>query len=1311
MTATLFAPKQPTTSKGGEPRPRSGLGRLLLASVALAILAVGGCETHDGPVFDPTSTDPSVAGGALGEVAALRSGVGGIEGLTASGPSGKRNLAAGDKVAAGETVQSRKGLEGTIVLRDGTSVVLHEDAHATFESSPKGAGLSLSKGGVSISRFPSADQGFELRVNNKSFSMISGRMNASTDQQGALVTVDAGETVFTGGGGDRLMTGDAIRLDAQGRFSREAAPRLAYRPPSEWVEPLAPRFLPPPPRTDVLRGIGTLTARTPGSGRKSETALDLTRHSVNVTIRDGVALTRIEEAFHNKSNRTVEGTYRFLLPSRASITRLALDVNGRIEEGEVLEKKRAARIFKTIVEDSVRPRDPALLEWKRGSTFTMKIFPIKAGETRRVFISYMEPMTAAAGHLRYVYPLGGAGGKVTVGSFSFEAEIETPLGLKQVRAPLYPAAVTAQGNRATVAFEATGFRPSTDLVVEYSPRDEPQEMRVATQTEKTGQSYAMMLLRPPVEATAKPTGSRVIALVDTSYGTTDEIRGLSAAVTVELLASLDRDDTFAVLSCDSGCRAMAPGFSPPSAEALRQAHDFLKGIEPGGASNLLGAFTEAFHMARGIGGPTNVIYVGDGVPTAGETDPGQLLRLLDRTRPAGVAVHTVGVGPDVDALLLDALAESLGGSSYQLSVGESPAVAAYGLARRVQSPGLSNVTVQWPAGIRDAYPQRIGFVPDGGEVAITAKMDRAHLSGEVVLRGTGTDGRIVERRYPLSINAAPVAPGFISRLWAKQHIDKLTLTGGAAKEIIDLSRRMRVASRLTSWIVLENQRMYDRFRVQRTDAETWDGEGAMFAQIPAEQQAQIAAGMDEDEAPGDAKDDALADGDFADDLDDLSASVGDGSLGSAIGSKASSGMGKSAGASASQPSPFYEPAPAKKPKGAPPAAAAPAMEAEAEESAKMAKSEDRERGSAKKKSIAGPTSKPSADLLGSNGYVSGGEIAGGGGLGTAWRPPPRCDNKPRYNVRISAGPPNPSAQALRKIDQRTAQVRQNPLSRNNHKRLVRLLARLGRIEQARAAAEEWRAADPLGTDALTYLADQIARHGDRFRAMRTYASIAEIDPGKAKFHRRLAQAYRDLGLFGAAAGHFRAAADSGGKPDDMRDYLYATAAAGWLPLLNEEANAALGDRKYRKVRKDVEALLTGVHTGLLPQWPDKDKGHGALTVKLVVDTPGAEIDLAVIDPLGRRVSGLWRRGATVRDLSAASVETLAVSSLRNGTYQVLVTQAAAVSGLAAAGAPITGKVVIKCRDKRRTIPFTITGSEIVAARVKYKKTKPRWKCW
>jgi hypothetical protein len=290
-------------------------------------------------------------------------------------------------------------------------------------------------------------------------------------------------------------------------------------------------------------------------------------------------------------------------------------------------------------------------------------------------------------------------------------------------------------------------------------------------------------------------------------------------------------------------------------------------------------------------------------------------------------------------------------------------------------------------------------------------------------------------------------------------------------------------------------------------------------------------------------------------------------------------------------------------------------------------------------------------------------------------------------------------------------VRQNPLSRKNHKRLVRQLAKLGRVEQARAAAEEWRTADPLGTDALIYLADQIARHGDRYRAMRTYASVAELESGKVKFHRRLAQAYRDLGLYDAAAGHFRAAADRGGKPDDMRSYLYSTAAAGWLPLLDLEANAVLSQRKYRKIRKDVQSLVSGVRQGVLPEWPGPGKATGALTARVVVDLPGADLDLAVIDPVGRRKSGLWRSGATVNDLSAASVETVALHNLRNGTYQIVVTRGSDTQGLAAAHAPITGRLVIKCRDKRRTIPFTITGTETVVARVKFKKSQPKWKCW
>ena len=74
-------------------------------------------------------------------------------------------------------------------------------------------------------------------------------------------------------------------------------------------------------------------------------------------------------------------------------------------EGEIVDKPLATRIFKTIVDDTVRPRDPALLEMKAGSTVSLKVFPIPAKGKRRVILAYDQALSERGDRVRYVVPL------------------------------------------------------------------------------------------------------------------------------------------------------------------------------------------------------------------------------------------------------------------------------------------------------------------------------------------------------------------------------------------------------------------------------------------------------------------------------------------------------------------------------------------------------------------------------------------------------------------------------------------------------------------------------------------------------------------------------------------------------------------------------------------------------------------------------------------------------------------------------------------------------------------------------------------
>src|SRR6185295_10166534 len=168
-------------------------------------------------------------------------------------------------------------------------------------------------------------------------------------------------------------------------------------------------------------------------------AVTLASHRVRVRIAGAVARTEIEEVFENQTDDVLEGIYRFPLPPDAQIERLALDVDGKLENGSFVDRDRAAAIFRGAIFNAApkqpKPveeivwvpgpwRDPALLEWQRGGRFELRVFPIPKRGQRRVVLAYTEVVKPAGGARRYTYPLAAdPSGAARIGHFSLDLEV------------------------------------------------------------------------------------------------------------------------------------------------------------------------------------------------------------------------------------------------------------------------------------------------------------------------------------------------------------------------------------------------------------------------------------------------------------------------------------------------------------------------------------------------------------------------------------------------------------------------------------------------------------------------------------------------------------------------------------------------------------------------------------------------------------------------------------------------------------------------------------------------------------------------
>jgi hypothetical protein len=741
-----------------------------------------------------------------------------------------------DAIAPGTLVKTERGARVAFNLGPAATLELGEEG-AVFLESPSAIGIT--RGSVALRKLGSAgDKADALRIE------LAGRtaeidpkvggtvLVRARDEARATVTVEKGKlTVRSGGQTMVLLSGETADL-AKGRPPERSASFVA-------VEPHLRTNAQPALLSDGSpRGLGRMTARVPGR-TDIVSGVRLVSHNVEVVLRDGLARTEIEEVFQNDTSQVLEGRYVFPLPADASISRLALWVNDKAVEGEIVEKTRAAAIFKGIVEDTVRPRDPALLEWVSGGDFSLKIFPLPAKGSRKVRIAYDQVLGESGGRVRYVYPLSvGSERATTIDDFSVQVRAaDTQSKLEEVETPHYATSKDGDDRAFHLGFAAKRFTPESDFIVSYARR-RADEAEVSAYVPSWGEwkgkgldeaargaegaGYFALRVRadlPAGEAPVHVRRDRAI-IVDTSHSQSKETLDGEAKLAVGLVAQLDPDERFVVLACDSACVSFPDsGLSPPTDQNVADLTRWLEARSPTGSSDVAGALIDAARRLE-AGVPGQVVFIGDGSPTSGELSASRVAArvqsaLVDRK----VDLRFLGAGRAVDEIVISALAEALGGAYEAVVTGESIEQRIGELALSLRSPVIRGAKVELPGSFSDVYPRTLRNLRLGEQVVLVGRL-AANEPGEVTLRGD-LDGQpyVLTRAVRWTPEAARQNP-LVVRLWSLARITDLEKATDPAtvKQVIDLSKRYHVMSRYTSLLVLENDRMFAEFGIKRTAA-------------------------------------------------------------------------------------------------------------------------------------------------------------------------------------------------------------------------------------------------------------------------------------------------------------------------------------------------------------------------------------------------------------------------------------------------------------------------------------------------------------
>ena len=995
---------------------RAAFGVALLASVA----ASGAIGWNAGWKAPPA--------GWNGKIAKIVRGGGAAE------LRGKTPLGEGAIVASGSDIATDRKQRARIEMSDGSVLVLDRDTEIELDPTPLTRTVHVVRGVVALDvAHKDAAAPAKILTARGEVIVVGTELTVTATDDATDVQVSRGSVRAKGEGGrdvtveagqEALLTAHGIDVGPSASSAGAGDALLGEKKPSE----------------EEAGGVGELRARRPGHADENDRPLRVASHAVKVRIAGAMARTEIEETFSNDTNDDLEGIYRFPVPAGALVDRLALDVDGKMQEGAFVEKTRAEKILKGAIANATPIpqahddivwvpgpwRDPALLEWQQGGRFQLRIFPIPKHGSRRVVIGYTQTVDASLGVRRYVYPLPSAG-EVRMDDFSVDAQVLGADG--EVHARGYDLA--QNGDKLT--FHEAAFKPSGDLRIEYTLPNRRSEL--STWTFDAGDAkYVAMAVRPRVTANVESKPRDWIIAVDDGRTMFGERFQRASRVAVALAQTLDRRDRVSVLACDVACKRNSAGFLPAGATAAKAIADFLTPIVPDGASDLASAVRSAGETGE-AGRELRVVVVSDGVASAGYRRAASLEDEARDATPKDAAVFAVPVGADADATSLASIARGGGGVVVSYAPGERAEDVAVTLAGAGAGALLRDAKIELPQGFESVAPAVLPTMRALGETYVVAKMTNASAKGDVILRGTA-GGEAFEARYPIDVTATSDAGNaFVPRLFASLRIADLERNADDASrtEAVALSQKLAVPSRFTSLLVLESEAMFHAFGIDRTtDAPRWTGE------VAGNEVATLSTGTDttKDDAPADEKLGGLPEHES---LGAFGHGVGGGGFGGGtLGGDAfesAEGAGRaSAHKSAPQP-------------------------------------------------IAGPTTTaaeqaaPSAPPLERR----------------AWwgrSRPGRFMRRVFHREAMIAGDAGSTTDGVDRVNAARAALAAAPDDRKKHRELARALLLRGAIDELDQVVSDWQKRDPLDADAIALRAEVLSSRGDRRAAARVLSGVA-----------------------------------------------------------------------------------------------------------------------------------------------------------------------------------------------------------------------------
>jgi Ca-activated chloride channel homolog len=547
---------------------------------------------------------------------------------------------------------------------------------------------------------------------------------------------------------------------------------------------------------------------------------------VQARIIDQVAQVQLSQTFVNTGSQPMEVAFVFPLPYDGAIDRMTLMIDGKEYPAKLLNAADARRMYEAIVRKN---RDPALLEWVGAGLFRTNVFPVPAGASRTVSLRYSQLCRKQEGLTDFLFPLSTA--KYTshaIEKITVRATIECQEDIKNIYSPSHAIEIKRPDERhAVVTYASKNEVPSADFRLFYDVGRGKVSTRVISYRPDAGQDgYFLLLASPEIKsADQKRPPKTVIFVIDRSGSMGGRKIEQVRAALKSVLNNLREGDLFNIVAYDDRVDAFRPELQRFNEETRKQALGYVEGLYAGGSTDIDAAMRTALAQVQDPTRPTYVIFLTDGLPTAGEMNEMKIIENAKQLNKLHARVFTFGVGYDVNSRLLDKLVRENYGQSEYVRPNEDIEERVGKLYSRIESPVMTGVqlkfvfdetkTEEGPP-VNRVYPKDSFDLFAGEQLVVVGRYKK---SGTVKVT---VQGKVGELPQGLDFAATLVEKSnddglaFIEKLWAVRRVgeilDQLDLKGKndeLVKELVDLATRHGILTPYTSFMADEGVNIHD----------------------------------------------------------------------------------------------------------------------------------------------------------------------------------------------------------------------------------------------------------------------------------------------------------------------------------------------------------------------------------------------------------------------------------------------------------------------------------------------------------------------